>query len=433
MLMLDLACLGVLLILPLAWIGDPFRWFAGKLAWRPTLILIPFALLLVRRLIQSRAGTAKPALLGLWSCPFFKRMMLALLSVYVFVALCETTLALLGFKAELPAVIFIGKNQAGETVVQNSGDIPDPILLWKFNPGAMFANRRINRLGFRDREINPAKQPGQIRVICLGDSITAQGHPGYSQYLHARLTNSPPTRQTWEAFNMGVHGYSSAQGLKLFQMRTKFLKPDIVTIYYGWNDHWMNAKTDREQMAVEVGGALGRVVQALQHKHLFVFLVWALNPPRRAHPAGERPFRVPPEEYRVTLEMLVRQIRESGAIPVLITAPRRSLTENLVHKGFANSAEEAQQTHDQYVAITREVARDTRAYLLDLAMLFAGKESDGLFDNDGIHFDHYADESELADDPRPQPGLMRVAAELDGKIREIVRGSEWQTRHDQPP
>jgi hypothetical protein len=130
---------------------------------------------------------------------------------------------------------------------------------------------------------------------------------------------------------------------------------------------------------------------------------------------------------------MVRNVRESGAIPILVTAPRRNLTENLVVKGFVSSPEEAEQIHDQYAAITREVARDTRAYLLDLAALFAGKECDELFAGDGIHFDHYEDEGELASDPRPQPGLMRVAAELDGKIREILRSSEWQTLHGQPP
>ena len=430
---LDLAFLSVLLVLPVVWIGDPFQWLVGTFTWGPKLILTPVVLLVVRWLIQHRAGAAKLEVFGLWASPFFKRMMLALLSMYVFIALCETTLALVGFKAELPAVVFVSKNQSGETVVQNSGDIPDPVLLWKFNPGALFANRRINRLGFRDREVDPEKKPGTIRVICMGDSITAQGRPGYSQYLHERLTNAPPTPQAWEAFNLGVHGYSSAQGLKLFQIRTKLLEPDIVTIYYGWNDHWRNDKTDHELMAVEVGALTERVIKTLQHKRLFVFLVWALNPRHRICPTGERPFRVPPEEYRSTLALLVRNVRASGAIPILVTAPRRNLTENLVTKGFANSPAEAEQTHDQYVAITREVARDARAYLLDLAALFAGKECDGLFAGDGIHFDHYEDEGELASDPRPQPGLMRIAAELDGKLREIVRRSEWQTLHGQPP
>lgn len=433
MVMLDLAFLGILLVLPVAWIGDPFLWLTGIFIWGPKLILTPVVLLLMRWLIRNRAEAAGLEVFGLWANPFFKRMMLALLSMYVFVALCETTLALVGFKAELPTVIFVSKNHAGETVVKNAGDIPDPVLLWKFNPGALFANRRINALGFRDREVDPVKKPGSIRVICMGDSITAQGRPGYSQYLHERLTNSPPTPHAWEAFNMGVHGYSSAQGLKLFQIQTKLLQPDIVTIYYGWNDHWKNDKTDHELMAVEVGARTERMIKALQHKRLFVFLVWALNPQRRIRPAGERPFRVPPEEYRATLELFIREVRNSGAIPILVTAPRRKLTCNLVNKGFANSPEEAQQTHDQYVAITREVARDTRAYLLDLPTLFAGKECDQYFADDGIHFDHYEDEGELASDPRPQPGLMRVAAELDGKIREILRSSEWQTLHGQPP
>jgi len=211
------------------------------------------------------------------------------------------------------------------------------------------------------------------------------------------------------------------------------LQPDIVTLYFGWNDHWMCDKTDRAKMAIEMGQGIGRIVKVLQRKRVFMFLTWALNPVRhRVHPIGKRLFRVPPEEYRSTMELFIHEIRAGGAIPLLITAPRRNLTENLVNKGFANSPQEAQQTHDQYIAITREVARDTGADLLDLATILAGKECDQLFASDGIHFDHYQEEDSLAVDP-PQPGLMRVATELDGKIREIVRTPEWQKLHGRQP
>src|ERR1035437_683081 len=189
----------------------------------------------------------------------------------------ETVLTRIGFKTDLPPIIFLEKNKAGKTVVNTSGDIPDPVLIWKFNPGVMFANRRINRMGFREREVDAGKKPGAIRVICLGDSITAQGHPGYSQYLHERLTQRPPTSQPWEAFNMGVHGYSSMQGLKLLQTRTLPLKPDIVTLWYGWNDHWMCDKTDHAPMAIETSALIGPVLEALHSKRVYMLLTWMIN------------------------------------------------------------------------------------------------------------------------------------------------------------
>jgi len=351
-----------------------------------------------------------------------------LISLYLFVASMESALAAIGFKAELPPIIFIGKDSQGGVI--KSDTLPDAKLMFKYEPGSIFAGRRINRMGFREREVDPEKKPGTIRVICMGDSITAQGHPGYSQYLHERLTNSPPTPQTWEAFNMGVHGYSSMQGLKLFQTRGKLLKPDIVTIWFGWNDHWMCDKTDREKMAIETGVLTGPIMEALHRKRLYMFLVRALKPVRhQLRKNGERPFRAPPAEYQATLKMLVQETRKAGAIPILLTAPRRSLTETLVAKGFVISPEEGQRIHDQYADMTRAVARDTQAFLLDLAAIFAGKECDSYFARDGIHFDNYEAEPYLTDDLRPQPGLQRVAAELDAKIREIVHSREWQNLH----
>jgi lysophospholipase L1-like esterase len=282
--------------------------------------------------------------------------------------------------------------------------------------------------------VNPEKKPGTIRVICLGDSITAQGHPGYSQYLQDRLTQRPPTPQLWEAFNMGVHGYSSMQGLKLLQTRVLTLKPDIVTIWYGWNDHWMCDKTDRATMAIETGAFSGPILEALHRKRVYMLLAWMINSSRHSWRKNtERPFRVPPKEYRAALEQMVHEARDAGAVPLLIAGPRRNLTESLVSKGFAHSPAGAQQIHDRYVTITREVARDTQAELLDLAALFAGPECDSYFAADGIHFDQYGDEGTIANDPRSQPGLQRVAAELDAKIREIVQSREWQALHITQP
>ena len=60
--------------------------------------------------------------------------------------------------------------------------LKDPDLVWRFEPGSTVYGGKINSLGFRDREVNPKKAEGVRRVICLGDSMTAQGQPGYARY-----------------------------------------------------------------------------------------------------------------------------------------------------------------------------------------------------------------------------------------------------------
>ena len=60
-----------------------------------------------------------------------------------------------------------------------------------------------------------------------------------------------------------------------------------------------------------------------------------------------------------------------------------------------------------------------------LAAMLADPACDGLFANDGIHFGEYEREDELAGQTPDQPGLQRVAAELDSAIRTVIKSPEW--------
>jgi len=335
------------------------------------------------------------------------------------------------FDAALPPIIFEGSNINEGNLAIGKNTVPDAELIYRFPPGINFEGRRINSLGFRDREVDPRKQPGTIRVVCMGDSVTAQGRPGYSQYLHERLTNNPPTPGAWEAFNMGVYGYTSLQGLRLFQKTGRFLTPDIVTLYYGWNDHWLVDEPDCHRMGLEMRPFAGRIFELLRQKRIFRLVVWALNPVPyvtvRNHGDARMP-RVAPDEYHSTLETFVREIRAADAIPVLITAPSRSLPQRWAEKKHVISVEHGNRTHDEYVEIARQVARESNVELLDLASLFTNQACSGYFAPDGIHFDYWVREGNMTNDPPSQPGLMRIAEELDRKVRDITRSPAWHAQ-----
>jgi len=123
-----------------------------------------------------------------------------------------------------------------------------------------------------------------------------------------------------------------------------------------------------------------------------------------------------------------REIRAANAIPLLITAPRRHLSENVVIHHYAPSVAEAERLHDKYVAITRTVALEGQAELLDLTAIMADPACDAFFRPDGIHFDYCEQEENMLNDPPSQPGLQRIAAELDQKIRAITRSPAWQEK-----
>ncbi|TAN37702.1 MAG: SGNH/GDSL hydrolase family protein [Verrucomicrobia bacterium] len=437
---LDLLILATWVVLPWFWLFGPHWLRLGPvtlpLPWYIRLPALPLVLLLLRLGLRHRAGHMAH---GLMRLAWYRKLTLATASLAFFLGGGEFVLHLIGFHVELPRVVFEGRQDPTHPL-----DIAvdsDAELLWKFRPGAIFAGRVINRLGFREREVEPVKASGVRRVLCMGDSVTAQGRPCYSELLDRRLSAAPPTRNRWEAFNTAVYGYSSLQGLRLFELRGRALRPDVVTLYFGWNDHWLNHESDRQQMALEVPPFVGRGVEALRDKKLFQFLVWALNPMEHLmermplnkstaifDPAHHFVPRVAPDEYRRVLTRLVREIRAVNAIPVLITAPRRHLSTQLETKHYAYTVEDAERRHDDYVRLTRQVAAAAQVEMLDLARIFAGPECDAYFHTDGIHFDFCGTEATLSRDPDRQPGLERIAAELDQKIRSITQTAAWRAK-----
>ncbi len=447
---LDAALLAALILLPTVWLLDHIKIDFGvarlsiRWNWKP--LLAPVILFAARTLAALWVGHAGLSAAGLIERLWFRRLILALASTCLFVAIPEGLLKLADFKAEIPPAIVIVDN-SGDGNLSRNETLPDPELIFRLKPGSIFAGRLVNTLGFLGREVDQVKSPNTIRVICMGDSVTAQGRPGYPQYLHESLTNQPPTTNRWEAFNMAIHAYSSLQGLTLFNKQGRALKPDIVSLYYGWNDHWLADKTDRQQMGLSMAPKTARFFNALRKKRVFMFLVWSLNPVLHMARLGETPsaldyrkkadafdgrlLRVSHDEYRTTLTAFVIAIRKAGAVPLLITAPRNSITPVNVHKRHIRSVEEGNRLHDQYAEITREVARQMHAPLLDLAVIMTSPENLRYFADDGIHFDLYSYEPTMESDadPERQPGLKRIAAELDAKIREIVRTPEWRQLH----
>lgn len=331
---------------------------------------------------------------------------------FLFVAMAaEAGLRALRFSAPVQPITIVGRDGRAHPD-DDRGMIPDPELQVRFNPGAEWRGRRVNQIGFLGREVDPKKAPGAIRVICMGDSCTASGIPPYSDMLHELLSESPPTPQPWEAFNMAVHGYSTEHGLRLFRRQTRDLAPDYVTFFYGWNDHWRAHTTDRLRLARRVGPVRGRIQRVLNRSRLYQFMV------SRTRPLPELDedrfvLRVPHEEYRRNLAALVAETRAIGAVPILITAPRASrLTTLLVTNRQVARIEDAIRLHDEYVEITREAARRMGVPLLDLARMFEEEAADHLFSDDGIH--------------HVREGRVRIAEEIHRLLTRLAAGDRTE-------
>ncbi|HMO52770.1 MAG TPA: SGNH/GDSL hydrolase family protein [Kiritimatiellia bacterium] len=417
---IDLLLAGSLLLVPLLWLFSSLRVEALglALAWKKAWFFLPLAPLFLRVALKAAVTRwiAFPPR-GLAESGWYKKLTLLVAGPFVFFVALEQAFQVVGYEAHLPPVVVRGDDATpGEDPSESTGLIHCDELRYRFVPGVVWRGRKVNQLGFLDREVNPVKSDGSIRVICMGDSITAQGSPPYSWRLHDLLQANPPTDDPWEAFNMAVHGYSSVIGLRLFELRGAALHPDIVTLYYGWNDHWLGGRMpDRARMAVRMSPARAKVYEVLRNKR---FGQWLLSrvPSERpmAWSRAEGYLRVPPEDYVETLTAFIAAIRAAGAVPVLITAPRTERPHDmLVKRGNAVSVEEIIRLHDAYIDLTRQVARDQGAHLLDLAKIFMGLDRDALMQADGIHMTN--------------DGLDAVARYLHQKITEITRHPDWRT------
>jgi lysophospholipase L1-like esterase len=265
--------------------------------------------------------------------------------------------------------------------------VRDPVLLWKYSPRGRIFGNTVNSLGLLDREMAVAKDTDTVRILCLGDSCTAYGIVPYPQRLQ-ELLGLAESEASYEVINGGVFGYSSYQGLKLFEGRLAVLRPDVVTIYYGWNDHFLTPGLPDKAYRVTQGG-VGAIRAFLERSRTFQLFDRVAFLLRGAISDVGSQLRVSPKDYEDNLIALIRAIRKINALPVLVTAandlkPGPSADWMLENK-YMRSLEEYQGLHQRYVEITRDVARTADVTLVDLDEIFSRQTESRLFTVDGIH------------------------------------------------
>lgn len=125
----------------------------------------------------------------------------------------------------------------------------NPIRKYEYTPGRFdtggggfddHSDFIINRHGFRDREFSATKAPDTVRILALGDSVTAgNGVPDYTRtypQLLERLLNRRFAGRALEVFNMGVGGYQTLQEIETLREVGLALNPDIVMVGFVIND-----------------------------------------------------------------------------------------------------------------------------------------------------------------------------------------------------
>jgi lysophospholipase L1-like esterase len=267
----------------------------------------------------------------------------------------------------------------------------DPILEFKLNPELDVLGERLSRDGFRTHDFAP-KRSGVYRILTLGDSCTfgqlmrgeyygyvANPYPLVLEKLLADRVGAG----RFEVFNAGVPGYNSYQGLMLLRGKLRGLEPDLITVRYGWNDHFLS---DAPAGKTPYREPESRVVRALED----VALRSALYPfvrrlgfefrARRSDAAEDfrqsfarttqwRP-TIPLPDYEHNLRRIVAIGHARGAEVWLLTSPHNPAPSEQSRRfnAFNNKLpyDELIAVHERYNDATRRVGAELGVPVLDM-------------------------------------------------------------------
>ena len=273
----------------------------------------------------------------------------------------------------------------------------------------------------------------------MGDSCTNFGRydEALQSIIEARRPDTVPT-----FVNVGVLGWSSWQGLQQLQRDVLPMRPKAVTIYFGWNDHWINfgvedkrAARFMKQQDSHPGRSAGALLSELRTTQLAERTLLAAE----GFFAHRSPLRVSLADFSANLRQMVRIAHEHDVIPILLTAPtshRPGREPQYLAKRWLTDLKDLVPLHRRYVDAVRRVAAEEDAPLVDLHREFdrwPQRELDRFFRKDGIHLTIEGDRkiAELIDQHLVQTGLYwkivgdepRPRALEETRLKEVVEGA----------
>lgn len=255
----------------------------------------------------------------------------------------------------------------------------------------------INSLGYRGPEFSSEKAANTTRILCIGDSCTFEGIPETAPYPRQleELLNQGKEQKAFEVINGGVEGYDSNKALERLKLSLKY-KPDIVTIYIGWNDLYNN---DPEKIINQTQPTIiAKISNMLQYSRFasklrsLIFL--KLRPKLKSiEPINSTKYQdFVPAWYVNNLKEMISLVKSSNAKPILVTLP--SIFHNKISPEalaraqmphFTNSSADMILLTEKYNKIIKEIAQETNTPLIDLAAKFDQLPNKEELFSDAIH------------------------------------------------
>jgi hypothetical protein len=271
------------------------------------------------------------------------------------------------------------------------------------------SNNRHNSLGYRGDEVTKEKPADVYRIVALGSSETYSTSVGdyresYPYMLQMHLHENGYTNV--EVINAGVGGYTSYESLLALQFRILELDPDLIVVYQGSNDIHARIVWPPEAYLGDNSGFRTPFVQDIQMTGIWEYSValriigvelgWTISNSaidwRRTRDAEtsysklylhQINFREYPSDFFEDVSVMdildanppiyfennvrnMAMVANSKGIDILFSTLPLSLQFN---KASINS-EGYLRGHQEHDEITRQVAKSTDNYLIDLAAIF---------------------------------------------------------------
>ena len=236
---------------------------------------------------------------------------------------------------------------------------------------------KINSAGFRDdNELTIEKPDNTVRIFTLGDSCTfgwgVESEDSFAKVLEKKLNDSS-SDINYQVLNAGIVGYSSHQGMPLLKHKILKYSPDIITVAYGWNSHFIFPYSDKEwikPVSPLHAGAINIARQFMIYRG-FTEIVKRLNKKSKS----ELKYRVPPEDLRNNLRSLIDFASESNIKVVLMTIQSNVLTGQvakwtLVKHTLDDDKENMISRHKEINGIIKEVSEEKGTMFTDVAGKF---------------------------------------------------------------
>ncbi len=259
---------------------------------------------------------------------------------------------------------------------------PDPQVMEDYfspHPQYLWAPK-----GYADRAAQARDQAPYL--VFSGCSCTAWGR--FAQPLAKRVKKHPGA-EPLNFINMACAGWSSFSGLQQMKHDIIDVAPKVMTIYFGWNDHWVGYGVNDKTAGKLASSSL------LQNQDLRIVQLLTrlrVSKERQVADDGQRPIRVSLADFRSNIEEMVDLAHANKIQPVLMTAPT---SHQIGHEPeylrgrWIENLDELVPLHQSYVDVVREIAAEKQVVLCDLANIFEQfprEELDTYLMKDGIHF-----------------------------------------------